>query len=90
MREVHLSTSAVAQIAVYNGVGTNRYDILMKMVSLGIKNKFPLSWACGESRQDSHGFLDFDIQKDGIYQHTFGNKVTCPKCIQIIKKYGEK
>lgn len=90
MREVHLSLSAVAQIAVYNGVGTNRHDILMKIVYLGNPNQFPAYWACGESCQHSSGFVYEDIQKDGIRQQTFGNKVTCPKCIQIIKKYGEK
>lgn len=91
MRQMHLSTSAVAYIAFFNGLGPSRHVILMDMIKNGIKDNYPAQWACGTGLRSEQGFNDACIRKDGIYYDgKLGHKVTCPKCIEMIKKYGEK
>jgi len=41
MRQMHLSTSAVAYIAFFNGLGPSRHVILMDMIKNGIKDNYP-------------------------------------------------
>lgn len=87
MPEMHLSLSAVRRIAKFNGLDPEH--TLNRMLKDGIREHYPLKWVCGANRTlpNNYGYPDYAILEDGIKNN---GKVTCPKCIEIIKKYGEK